>query len=114
MHTTGAPLISAPALASPQGASPQGHTAISPDGTPIVAALGAIMQPLAASQGYPWDEAVRDGLELMVPNQICARVSVKRMNDLMKESRDMMFSHELFPQRLLLGAPFRCISFIDG
>ena len=26
----------------------------------------------------------------------------------------MMFSREIFPQRLLLGAPFRCISFIDG
>ena len=72
------------------------------------------MPPLAASQGYPWDEAVRDGLELLVPNQICARVSVKRMNDLMKESRDMMFSHEIFPQRVLLGAPFRCISPMDG
>ena len=95
-------------------ASPQGPTAISSFGTPM-----ASTQPLAAPQGYPWDEAVRTGRMMLSINDIRTRFSLKRMNIQMKGFRDSMFRPKVLgiipvPTRPLRDSPFRDISDVEG
>ena len=79
----------------------------------------ASTQPLAAPQGYPWDDAVRTGRLRLSINDRHTRFALKRMNTQMKGYRESMFTPKVlgiipFPKRPLRGTPFRDISDVEG
>ena len=79
----------------------------------------ASTQPLAASQGFPWYDAVQTNRVRLAIHDRLPKVSLQKMNTQMKGYRDSMFAPSVpgnlpRPQRPLLDTPFRDITDVAG